>query len=111
MVKTGLHWLVTEQASRIRGQRIGLVTHPAAVLPDLTGALPALLQAGAQITALFGPEHGYSGAAADGVQVSHVTEPRTGLPIFSLYGTTQEPTPEMLADVDTLIFDMQDVGV
>jgi len=111
MVKTGLDILVHEQAHLLTNQRVGLVSMPAAVLPDLTFSLDALRSADINVTALFGPEHGFSGAALDGAQVSNITDPRTGLPVYSLYGALNEPTAEMLANVDTLIFDMQDVGV
>jgi uncharacterized protein YbbC (DUF1343 family) len=111
MVKTGLDILVHEQAHLLANQRVGLVSMPAAVLPDLTLSLDALCRAGINITALFGPEHGFSGAELDGAQVDDATDPRTGLPVFSLYGAINEPTFEMLANVDALIFDMQDVGV
>ena len=111
MVKTGLDILVHEQAHLLANQRVGLVSMPAAVLPDLTSSLDALRSAGILVTALFGPEHGFGGAALDGAQIGDVTDPRTGLPIYSLYGATNEPTPEMLANVDVLVFDMQDVGV
>lgn len=109
-VKTGLELFLHDQTDHVRGKRIGLVTHPAAVLPDLTNAVDALLRAGVRLTALFGPEHGFDGSAADGLAVGDAIHPRTGLPVFSLYGDTKEPTPAMLAEVDTLVFDMQDVG-
>jgi uncharacterized protein YbbC (DUF1343 family) len=111
MVKTGLDILVHEQTPPLANQGVGLVSMPAAVLPDLTLSLEALRSAGIKVTALFGPEHGFGGAALDGVYVGNVTDPRTGLPVYSLYGMIKEPTPEMLANVDALIFDMQDVGV
>jgi uncharacterized protein YbbC (DUF1343 family) len=111
MVKTGLDILVHEQAHLLKNQRVGLVSMPAAVLPDLTSSLDALRSAGVEVTALFGPEHGFSGAALDGAAVGNASDPRSGLPVFSLYGTINEPTVEMLADVDVLVFDMQDVGV
>ncbi|MFO7632760.1 MAG: DUF1343 domain-containing protein, partial [Caldilinea sp.] len=63
------------------------------------------------ITALFGPEHGFDGSAADGLAVDHAVHARLGIPVYSLYGADREPTDAMLADVDLLIFDMQDVGV
>lgn len=110
-VETGLEVLLHEQLAALRGRRVGLVTHPAAVLPDFTGVLEALLAAGVQVTALYGPEHGFDGSAADGAAVGDALHPRTGLPVFSLYGPTKEPTPAMLAGVDLLLFDMQDVGV
>lgn len=111
IVRTGLDVLVHEQAYLLVNQRVGLVSMPAAVLPDLTLSLDALRSAGIRVTALFGPEHGFSGAALDGADVGHATDPRTGLPVYSLYGAIHEPTSEMLADIDVLVFDMQDVGV
>jgi len=111
MVKTGLQVLISKKLSHLRGKRMGLVTHPAAVTPDLTSSLNALLRAKVNLTALYGPEHGISGAAAEGAKIGNVTDARTGLPVFSLYGETREPNEEMLRDVDVLLFDMQDVGV
>jgi uncharacterized protein YbbC (DUF1343 family) len=110
-VKTGLQVLLEEKLNLIQGRRIGLVTQPAAVLPDLTSCVDALRQAGAHLTALFGPEHGFGGAAADGLAVADAVDARTGLPVWSLYGPVKEPTAAMLAGVDVLVFDMQDVGV
>ncbi len=111
MVKTGLDILVHEQAHLLANQRVGLVSMPAAVLPDLTLSLDALRGAGINVTTLFGPEHGFGGAELDGAHVSNATDLRTGLPVYSLYGAINEPSAEMLANVDVLVFDMQDVGV
>ncbi|HSJ86241.1 MAG TPA: DUF1343 domain-containing protein [Anaerolineales bacterium] len=111
MVKTGLDVLVHEQAHTLANRRVGLVSMPAAVLPDLTLSLDALRSADIHVTALFGPEHGFGGAALDGAAVGYATDQRTGLPVYSLYGEINEPTAEMLANVDVLVFDMQDVGV
>ncbi len=111
MVKTGLDILVHEQANLLANRRVGLISMPAAVLPDLTLSLDALRRPGIHVTALFGPEHGFGGAALDGAHVGNATDPRTGLPIYSLYGAINEPSAEMLANVDVLVFDMQDVGV
>ena len=111
MVRTGLQVWIDNSSPELQAMRLGLVSHPAAVLPDLTWAVDALRTAGYNLTALFGPEHGFGGAASDGVHVSNAIEPRTGLPVFSLYGVIREPTVEMLASVDALVFDMQDVGV
>ncbi len=111
MVKTGLDILVHEQANLLANRRVGLISMPAAVLPDLTLSLDALRRAGIHVTALFGPEHGFGGAALDGAHVGNATDPPTGLPIYSLYGAINEPSAEMLANVDVLVFDMQDVGV
>lgn len=111
MIKTGLEVLVTQEGERLRGRRIGLVTQSAAILPDVRSSVDALLDTGATLTALFGPEHGIDGAAADAAHIEHAVHARLGIPIFSLYGAQHEPTPAMLAQVDLLVFDMQDVGV
>jgi uncharacterized protein YbbC (DUF1343 family) len=111
MVRTGLEQWIDSPSPDLRKLRLGLVSHPAAVLPDLTGAVDALRKAGYRLTALFGPEHGFGGAAVDGAQIDDATDLRTGLPVYSLYGATKEPSAQALAQVDALIFDMQDVGV
>jgi len=110
MVKTGLDILISEKLSLVKNKRVGLVSHSAAILPDLTDSLDALMSAGVNITALFGPEHGYHGAAADAAAVGDSVDSRFGLPIFSLYGDIREPNAEMLQNVDVLIVDLQDIG-
>ncbi len=110
-IKTGLDILIQERLDQLRGQRVGLVTHPAAVTAQLEPNVDALLRAGVRLTALFGPEHGLRGAAADGAAVADAVDARTGFPVFSLYGPTKTPTAAMLEHVDLLLFDMQDVGV
>ncbi len=95
----------------LKGRRVGLVTHAAAVTSELTDSVTALLRCGVTLAALFVPEHGFYGAVADGQEVRNSIHKHTHLPIYSLYGTTHEPIPAMLADVDILVCDMQDVGV
>ena len=111
MIRTGLDRLLHDRLSLVRDRRVGLITHPAAVLPDFTSALDALRAAGVQVTALFGMEHGLAGAAADGAAVADDLDAQMSIPIYSLYGATREPTAAMLAGVDVLVFDVQDVGV
>jgi uncharacterized protein YbbC (DUF1343 family) len=111
MVHTGLEQMISTLSPELRALRLGLVSHPAAVLPDLTGAIDGLQNAGYQLAAVFGPEHGFGGAAADGAYVADASDPRTGLPVFSLYGDNKEPAAQALSQVDALVFDMQDVGV
>jgi uncharacterized protein YbbC (DUF1343 family) len=110
MVRTGLETLLEGRLDVLAGRRIGLVSHAAAVLPDLTGIVTALLDAGVRLAALFGPEHGFAGAAPDGAQVADEIDRRTGLPLYSLYGEVQEPTPAMLAGLDALVVDFQNIG-
>ncbi len=109
-VRVGLERLL-EDVGPLRGRRVGLVTHAAAVRADLSDAIDGLDQAGATPAALFSPEHGLDGAAADGAAVADVVESRTGVPVYSLYGSDQAPAADVLASLDVLLFDMQDVGV
>jgi len=94
----------------LRRGRWGLLTHSAAVDLYLRPSLTALRSAGAPLAALFGPEHGVRGAAAAGEHVASGTDPATGLPVYSLYGVTRRPTPEMLQGLEILVVDLQDVG-
>lgn len=110
MIEIGLQTFVHEQEKLLRGRRVGLVTHAAAVAPDYKHVLDVLLQNKVRVTALFGPEHGFDGAGADATGIEHSQEARTGLPVFSLYGASKEPSAMMLENVDVLVFDMQDVG-
>jgi len=69
-----------------------------------------LLACGVNVTKIFCPEHGFRGTAAAGTHIDNSTDPKTGLPIISLYGKNKKPTPEQMADVDCVVFDLQDVG-
>ncbi len=97
-------------ADLIRKGRLGLVTNPSAATSDLKAAPDALLAAGARVVSLFGVEHGVRGDIADGVRIGHGKDERTGLPVWSLYGEQYRPTPEMLAGLDAVLYDFQDVG-
>lgn len=92
--------------------RVGLIVHPASVDGELRHAADLLAARGdVRLTALFGPQHGIRGETQDNmVEWAGFRDPATGLPAFSLYGETRKPMPEMLEDVDTLVFDVQDVG-
>lgn len=110
-VRPGLEVLLARRLELLRGRRVGLITNPTGVTPDLEGAAEALLRRGVKVTALFAPEHGLQASAPDGMAVASGRDRRTGLPVYSLYGETPRPTPQMLREVDVLLFDMQDVGV
>jgi uncharacterized protein YbbC (DUF1343 family) len=97
---------------QLAGRRIGLVCHPASVTSDqhhsleLFDRFPELL-----LTAIWGPQHGFLGDKQDNmVETDHATDASRGVPIFSLYGDTRRPTAEMMAQVDVVLFDLQDVG-
>ena len=109
MVTCGLDRLLTRSSEAPAG-RIGLITNHSAVTRDLVPGVDALRAAGLNIVALYGPEHGVRGDVAAGESVDSGTDPRTGLPVHSLYGATRKPSPEMLEGVDALLFDLQDVG-
>jgi len=113
-VQTGLSVVGAEKFARFRGQRVGLVVHPASVDSRLRHAIELFAQAdGVQLKAVFGPEHGLLGEAQDLIGVDHDRDPLSGLRSVSLYGHSVEslkPTREQLADLDVLIVDLQDVG-
>lgn len=109
-VKVGAELLLTDYRYLIEDKRVGIITNHSAVagerhLIDLIHEDPDVA-----ISALFGPEHGIRGQADAGEPVDDSVDELTGAPVFSLYGETRRPTMEMLAGVDVLIFDMQDVG-
>ena len=109
-VRTGLEQLL-DRPEPIRGLRVGLVVNPSSITADLEHASIALsARRGVKLVALFGPEHGIAADTQDLVEVGHSRDRETGLPVHSLYGETRVPTPEMLADVDAMVYDVQDVG-
>ena len=111
-VRTGLDVLLSSLPPFLRGARIGFVTSPSAVTSDLRHAIDAVVAAGdLSIVALFGPEHGLRGAAQAGEHVMSTSDERTGLPVHSLYGATRVPSAAMLAGIDVLMVDLQDIPV
>ncbi len=93
-------------------QRVGLLSHQAALLPSGETSAQALWRVfGRNLTALFGPEHGYFGQAAAGEHTHTAPHPVWGIPVHSLYGTCRKPTREMLSGLDVLVVDLQDLGV
>ncbi|HHY20017.1 MAG TPA: DUF1343 domain-containing protein [Firmicutes bacterium] len=109
-VKLGVENLLEDKLHLLSGKRVGLITSPTGLDSKLNSTVDLLFQAGVNLTALFGPEHGVRGNAQAGVEVGSEVDEKTKLPVHSLYGSTRKPTPEMLKEVDVLIFDMQDVG-
>jgi len=109
-VKPGLEVLLEQNLSLVRGRRVGVVTNHSAVTSDLAHIVDVLLAAGVNLTALYGPEHGVRGDIADGQEIPSGKDPRTGVAVHSLYGPTKKPTPEMLAGVDVVLYDLQDIG-
>jgi uncharacterized protein YbbC (DUF1343 family) len=112
IVKTGLEVLREQGYKPLHGQRVGLLTNPSAVDRSLESAYSILChEESIHMVALFAPEHGFAGALADGEQFGATIDPLTHLPVFSLYGDTLRPMPEMLKDIDVIVCDIQDVGV
>ncbi len=108
--KTGLDVLEEETFAALKGKHVGLITNHTGVDHNGRRTIDLLAHAeGAQLVALFSPEHGIAGRAED--KVASSTDAATGLPIYSLYGETRRPTDEMLRGVDALVFDIQDAGV
>lgn len=111
-VRLGLERFLADEAFRLKGERVGLICNPSSVdhdfrhAADLFFAHPAI-----QLTALFGPQHGIRGETQDNmIEWEGFRDPRTGVMAWSLYGESRQPTDEMLAEVDLLVFDVQDVG-
>ncbi|MDD4869945.1 MAG: DUF1343 domain-containing protein [Kiritimatiellae bacterium] len=105
----GIDVLLSQKQKWLSGKRVGLVSHSAAV--DSRGCLSAdRLHKEANLTCLMGPEHGFFGKAGAGEFLNDAKHPSWNIPIFSLYGETRKPTRKMLTKVDTIIFDIQDIG-
>ncbi|MBD3386730.1 DUF1343 domain-containing protein [candidate division KSB1 bacterium] len=110
-VLSGLDNLVQSRFKSLDGLSVGLITNPTAVSRRHVHAIDILHKApNVELVALFAPEHGLRGDEEGGREISSKTDPKTGLPIFSLYGKNKSPSGEMLEDVDALVFDIQDIG-
>jgi uncharacterized protein YbbC (DUF1343 family) len=108
----GLEKFLSERAGSLKGARVGLICNQSSVNHGLQHAADLFQEhAEVRLTALFGPQHGIRGDVQDNmVETAHSFDRVTGVPIYSLYSETREPTEEMLSEVDVLVFDMQDVG-
>jgi uncharacterized protein YbbC (DUF1343 family) len=94
---------------KLKNKNVGLVVNHTSMVGK-THLTDTLRAHGVAVKKVFAPEHGFRGAAADGEKINDGTDSKTGLPIISLYGANRKPTPEQIADLDVLIFDIQDVG-
>ena len=95
----------------LKGKRVALLAHPASVTADLTHSVDALIAAGVNVTAAFGPQHGLRGDKQDNmVESEDFTDRVHQIPVFSLYGEVRRPTGQMLSTFDTILIDLQDVG-
>ena len=110
-VQLGNEVLAEHRFKELAGKRIGLITNPSGVNHNLESTIDVLCAApGVRLVALFGPEHGVYGDVWAGDNIESATDPRTGLPVHSLFGKTRKPTPEMLKGIDALVYDLQDTG-
>ena len=111
VVKTGIDVLELNGFKQLQGKKVGLVTNPSGVNNKLVSTVDILANApGVELVALYGPEHGVRGDIHAGDKVSDEVDPKTGVPVYSLYGKTRKPTPEMLKDIDAIVYDIQDNG-
>jgi len=111
-VRTGFEVLADDDYALVRGQRVGMVSNPTGVVPDLRHEVDVMAASGAvDLVAAFGPEHGFRGSARTGPEGSF-TDPRTGVPVYDTYDKTPTQIAGMFRDsrVDTVLFDIQDVG-
>src|SRR5262245_2201020 len=109
-IATGAEVLEASGFAALAGKRVGLITNHTGLvrgehLADLLHKAPNV-----KLTAIFAPEHGFRGTAEAGAKVRDNVDAKTGVPVFSLYGASRKPTPQMLRNVDVLVFDIQDVG-
>jgi uncharacterized protein YbbC (DUF1343 family) len=112
-MKFGIDRLLAERALRkpLAGRRVALLAHPASVTPELVHSLDALAQAGVELSAAFGPQHGLRGDKQDNmVESPDFTDPLHGIPVFSLYGAVRRPSAQMMERFDVLLVDLQDLG-
>ncbi len=111
-VRPGIEVLLKDKPQLLAGARVGVVVHPASLLPSLQHTADAMHEAPElRLVSLFGPQHGARGEKQDNmIESRFYKDPDTGLPVHSLYSETRRPTEEMLHDLDVLVFDLQDVG-
>lgn len=113
MTLFGIDRLLAEPELRrpLEGKRVALLAHPASVTRDLTHSMDALIAAGLNVTAAFGPQHGLRGDKQDNmVESDDFTDPVHQVPVFSLYGEVRRPSGQSMGTFDTILIDLQDVG-
>lgn len=109
VLRTGAEEFLGNEHALEGHPRFAVVANQTSVVGS-THLVDTLLALGADVRKIFCPEHGFRGTAAAGAKVDNSVDPKTGLPIISLYGKNKKPTQEQLADVDYVLFDLQDVG-
>jgi uncharacterized protein YbbC (DUF1343 family) len=111
-ITLGIEQLLSKQRAVLRGARVGLICNQASVDHNLEHSADLCrAQSDFKLTTLFGPQHGIRGEVQDNmIETPHTIDAETGLPVYSLYSETREPTEAMLKDIDAFVFDMQDIG-
>ena len=110
-VRPGIDVFISKTYKDYKGSRLGLITNQTGVTSDLESSADAIFRLkDPKLIKLFGPEHGIRGDVEGGNKIGNEKDKQTGLPVYSLYGSTRKPTVEMLAEVDVLLYDIQDVG-
>lgn len=110
-VKPGVEVLRDNGFAGLQGKRVGLITNPTGVDNHLKSTVDILADApGVKLNGLFAPEHGVRGDVHAGDKVDNMVDPATGVTVYSIYGKTRKPSPEMLKDIDVLVYDIQDNG-
>ena len=110
-VKPGIEVLRDRGFDVLKGKKGGLVTNPSGVDRNLKSTIDILFDAPeVDLVALYGPEHGVRGDIGAGAHIEDYRDPATGLPVYSLYGASREPSAEMLRGIDVMVYDIQDVG-
>lgn len=110
-VKPGVEVLRDNNFEGLRGKRVGLITNPSGVDNQLKSTVDILAEApGVEIVALYAPEHGVRGDFHAGDKVENAVDSATGIPVYSIYGKYRKPSPEMLKDIDVMVYDIQDNG-
>lgn len=110
-VQPGIETLAESGFTQLKGKRVGLITNPTGIASDFHSTIDILASAKMlTLVALYGPEHGVRGDVPAGGYIESYQDPVTGLPVYSLYGKTRKPTPEMLKGVEVLVYDIQDIG-
>ena len=99
----------TEYLGYLKGKKVGILINQTSIIGN-TPIVDSLVALGVNIVRIFGPEHGFRGTASNGDKVGDSVDPKTGISAISLYGKQKKPTKEQMADLDLMIFDIQDVG-
>lgn len=102
-------WRMDEYLPLLQGKKVGLIINQTSTI-DSTSLLDTLLKRKIKVVKIFVPEHGFRGFAEAGEEIANSTDKKTGLPVISLYGKNKKPQKAQLADIDILVFDLQDVG-